>query len=148
MSGEEKGRKGVGSGSGVFSSPGLTRRRLIAAGCVWSYLVLWRTQFGIIGLRHEALVMQSTVAIQTGLAASESMELEGVVHNGVIVPNEPADLPKGTRVRIRIDSASAQAEPSRPRRSLLDIAPIGLGLVLAGQSADDDLLGEMLEDRQ
>lgn len=28
------------------------------------------------------------------------MELEGVVHNGVIVPDDTTDLPEGTRVRI------------------------------------------------
>jgi hypothetical protein len=28
------------------------------------------------------------------------MELEGVVHNGVIVPDDTAVLPEGTRVRI------------------------------------------------
>lgn len=28
------------------------------------------------------------------------MELEGVVHNGVIVPDDAAVLPEGTRVRI------------------------------------------------
>jgi hypothetical protein len=28
------------------------------------------------------------------------MELEGVVHNGVIVPDDPAALSNGTRVRI------------------------------------------------
>jgi hypothetical protein len=28
------------------------------------------------------------------------MELEGVVHNGVIVPDDVAALPEGTRVRI------------------------------------------------
>jgi hypothetical protein len=28
------------------------------------------------------------------------MELEGVVHNGVIVPDDAAALPEGTRVRI------------------------------------------------
>jgi hypothetical protein len=28
------------------------------------------------------------------------MELEGVVHNGVIVPDDPTALPEGTRVRI------------------------------------------------
>lgn len=30
------------------------------------------------------------------------MELKGVVPNGVIVPDDPAVLPKGTRVRISL----------------------------------------------
>lgn len=38
------------------------------------------------------------------------MELQGVVHNGVIVPDDPAALPEGTRVSIRV----AQAEKPKP----------------------------------
>ena len=38
------------------------------------------------------------------------MELEGVVHNGVIVPDDVTVLPEGTRVRIR----PAPAEEPRP----------------------------------
>lgn len=92
--------------------------------------------------------MQQTGAIQTAQAASESMELEGVVHNGVIVPNDPAELPEGARVQIRLAPASAPAGPLRPGRSVLDIAPVSLGSVLSSESTDDDLLGEMLEHRQ
>ena len=33
------------------------------------------------------------------------MELEGVVQNGVIVPDDSSALPEGTRVRITIASA-------------------------------------------
>jgi len=33
------------------------------------------------------------------------MELEGVVRNGVIVPDEPASLPEGARVRILVAPA-------------------------------------------
>jgi len=36
------------------------------------------------------------------------MELEGVVHNGVIVPDDATALPEGTRVRI---SPAPEAEP-------------------------------------
>lgn len=32
------------------------------------------------------------------------MELEGVVHRGVIVPDDGAELPEGTRVRIIVAS--------------------------------------------
>ena len=38
------------------------------------------------------------------------MELEGVVHNGVIVPDNATVLPEGTRVRI----IPAPAEPPKP----------------------------------
>ena len=38
------------------------------------------------------------------------MELEGIVHNGVIVPDDAAGLPEGTRVRIIV----APAETARP----------------------------------
>ena len=38
------------------------------------------------------------------------MELEGVVHNGVIVPDDAIALPEGTRVRI----SAAPAEKPRP----------------------------------
>jgi hypothetical protein len=38
------------------------------------------------------------------------MELEGVVHNGVIVPDDATVLPEGTRVRI----SAAPAQESRP----------------------------------
>ncbi len=38
------------------------------------------------------------------------MELEGVVHNGVIVPDDATALAEGTRVRI----APVQAEKAQP----------------------------------
>jgi hypothetical protein len=38
------------------------------------------------------------------------MELEGVVHNGVIVPDDATALPDGTRVRITV----APSEIARP----------------------------------
>ena len=37
------------------------------------------------------------------------MELEGVVHDGVIVPDDATALPEGTRVRI------TTASPEKPR---------------------------------
>jgi hypothetical protein len=38
------------------------------------------------------------------------MELEGVVHNGVIVPDDATVLPEGTRVRI----SATTGDPSQP----------------------------------
>ena len=43
------------------------------------------------------------------------MELEGVVHNGVIVPDDPAALPEGTRVRIA--AAPAEAKPDESAKT-------------------------------
>lgn len=37
------------------------------------------------------------------------MELEGVVQNGVIIPDDPAALAEGTRVRITLATESPQA---------------------------------------
>jgi hypothetical protein len=40
------------------------------------------------------------------------MELDGVVQNGVIVPQGNCPLPNGTKVRIHADAAPAAAEPT------------------------------------
>jgi hypothetical protein len=42
------------------------------------------------------------------------MELEGVVHNGVIVPDDATALPEGTRVRISPAPTEAPTEAPRP----------------------------------
>ena len=60
------------------------------------------------------------------------MELEGVVQNGVIVPDDAAALPEGTRVRI----APVPGEPTRPfgqRFAQFKGAAAGLQADLAGQ---------------
>lgn len=36
------------------------------------------------------------------------MELEGIVHNGVIVPDDPSGLTEGTRVRISVEPATSR----------------------------------------
>jgi hypothetical protein len=76
------------------------------------------------------------------------MELEGVIHGGAIVPDNPLSLTDGTRVRVKVSPAPEVGDRSRPRHSVLDIAPVSLGSVVSTQSPDDDLLGEMLEGRQ
>jgi hypothetical protein len=45
------------------------------------------------------------------------------------------------------DASVGPASEGSPRHSVRDIPPIGLGGVLRPLTADDDLLGEMLEDR-
>jgi len=49
------------------------------------------------------------------------MELEGVVHNGVVVPDDATTLPEGTRVRI----SPAPLKQPRPagKRSALPVEP-------------------------
>lgn len=42
------------------------------------------------------------------------MELEGVVQNGVVVPDDPAALADGTRVRITAPDPSAPRPHRRP----------------------------------
>jgi hypothetical protein len=39
------------------------------------------------------------------------MELEGVVSNGVIIPDSPTTLPEGTRVRISPAISSGKPQP-------------------------------------
>jgi hypothetical protein len=36
------------------------------------------------------------------------MVVQGVVHNGVVVPNEPLQVPEGTQVTIEVASPSLQ----------------------------------------
>ncbi len=45
------------------------------------------------------------------------MKLEGIVRNGVIVPDDPAALPEGTRVRITAAPAEAAPVEEKPDES-------------------------------
>jgi hypothetical protein len=60
------------------------------------------------------------------------MELEGVVHNGVIVPDDATALPEGTRVRI-IPAASEKPIPFGERFAQFKGAVPGLPADLAEQ---------------
>ena len=60
------------------------------------------------------------------------MELEGVVRNGVIVPDETHALPEGTRVRIT-EAAPTDAKTFGARFSSFKGAAAGLPNDLAGQ---------------
>ena len=70
------------------------------------------------------------------------MVARGRVQNGVVVLAEGACLPEGQEVTVL---ASSPASP--PTHSILDIPPVSLGRVLLAATAEDDLLGEMLEGR-
>jgi hypothetical protein len=72
------------------------------------------------------------------------MVTSGHVKNGVIVLNNGIQLPEGQEVTVLIPAASpAGTQP----HSILDIAPVSLGVMLRPLTPEDDLLGEMLEGR-
>jgi hypothetical protein len=73
------------------------------------------------------------------------MVLRGRVQNGVVVLDNGARLPEGQEVSVL--AAAPRLEGSRPH-SVLDIGTVNLGPLLRPLTADDDLLGEMLEGRQ
>jgi hypothetical protein len=70
------------------------------------------------------------------------MIARGRVHNGVVVLEGGVRLPEGQEVTVL---APAPAAPAG--HSILDIQPVNLGSVVGPGTADDDLLGEMLEGR-
>lgn len=61
------------------------------------------------------------------------MQLEGVVHNGVIVPNVPLVLPEGTRVVISPATPETAAKPFGERFAEFKGAAPGLPADLARQ---------------
>jgi hypothetical protein len=72
------------------------------------------------------------------------MVTSGHVKNGVIVLNNGVQLPEGQEVTVLVPAAWS-AGPQQ--NSILDIAPVSLGVLLRPLTDDDDLLGEMLESR-
>jgi hypothetical protein len=66
------------------------------------------------------------------------------VKNGVIVLNNGAQLPEGQDVTVLVPASSPAVQQSH---SILDIAPVSLGVLLRPLTTEDDLLGEMLEGR-
>jgi hypothetical protein len=77
------------------------------------------------------------------------MTIRGRVKNGVVILDDGVRISEGEEVTIFApDSVPANlpSECSRPH-SVRDIAPVSLGPVLRTLNPDDDLLGEMLEDR-
>ena len=71
------------------------------------------------------------------------MVARGRVQNGVIVLDDGVRLPEGQEVTV-LARGTARGTPGH---SILDIPVVSLGKVLRPLSRDDDLLGEMLEDR-
>jgi len=77
------------------------------------------------------------------------MVARGRVQNGVVVLDNGVRLPEGQEVTVLAPDtmpSSPRLEGARPH-SLLDIPPVSVGAVLHPLTADDDLLGEMLEGR-
>lgn len=70
------------------------------------------------------------------------MVARGHVKNGVVVLDGDIRLPEGQEVTV----IAQDAEEAR-RHSVLDIPPVDVGAILRPTTADDDLLGEMLEGR-
>jgi len=60
------------------------------------------------------------------------MELEGVVHNGIVVPDDAMTLPEGTRVRIS-PAPQEKAKPFGERFAQFKGAVPGLSSDLADQ---------------
>ena len=76
------------------------------------------------------------------------MVVRGRVQNGVIVL-EGVRLPEGQEVTVSTQETT-QVVPlasGSPRHSVLDVPTVSLGAVLRPLSAEEDLLGEMLEGR-
>ena len=76
------------------------------------------------------------------------MVARGRVQNGVVVLDDGVRLPEGQEVTV-LARGTAPAAPSLPGspHSVLDIPAVSLGPVLRTLTADNDLLGEMLDGR-
>jgi hypothetical protein len=72
------------------------------------------------------------------------MFARGRVLNGVVVLDNGVRLPRGQEVMVLAPAALPQ--DARPH-GILDIAPVSVGAVVRPFTADDDLLGDMLEER-
>jgi hypothetical protein len=70
------------------------------------------------------------------------MVARGRVQNGVIVLDQNLRLPEGQEVTVLSPTPAVETT-----HGILDIPPISLGRIVQQLTADDDLLGEMLEGR-
>jgi len=70
------------------------------------------------------------------------MVARGRVQNGVVVLADGVRLPEGQEVTVLAPPLGASKT-----HGILDIRPVSLGAVVRPISAEDDLLGEMLEGR-
>jgi hypothetical protein len=78
------------------------------------------------------------------------MIAKGRVKNGVVVLDDGVEIAEGQQVTVLADNDALARIPSEGagRHSIRDIPPVSLGAMLRPLTADDDLLDEMLEDRQ
>lgn len=74
------------------------------------------------------------------------MIAHGHVQNGVVVLEEGIHLPEGQEVTVI--GPTMPLSPGVPTHSVLDVPVVSLGPVLLTLTADDDLLGEMLDGRR
>ena len=70
------------------------------------------------------------------------MTVRGRVQNGVVVLANGVRLPEGQEVTVLAPPSAAAKE-----HGILDIPPVSLGSMVRSPTADDDVLGEMLEGR-
>ena len=77
------------------------------------------------------------------------MVAHGRVQNGVVVLEEGVRLPEGQAVTVLASCVAPVTPPMEPAQphSILDIPPVSLGAMLRPLTADEDLLGDMLEGR-
>ncbi len=68
------------------------------------------------------------------------MVIRGHVQNGVVVLDDGVQLPEGQAVTVSVVAKQGT-------HSILDIPPVSVGAILHPLTSEDDLLGEMLEDR-
>ncbi len=67
--------------------------------------------------------------------------VEATYENGILKLEQPLPLRNQERVRVTVESVAVG------RHSIMDIEPVSLGELRRPLSAEDDLLGEMLEGR-
>ena len=72
------------------------------------------------------------------------MVARGRVQNGVVLLDNGVRLPEGQEVMVL--APAAVPHDARPH-GILDIAPVSVGAVMRPVTADDDLLGDMLDGR-
>jgi hypothetical protein len=77
------------------------------------------------------------------------MIARGHVHEGVVHLDDGVRIPEGQEVTVLAPDKEqvGVAIEGAPRHGILDIPPVSLGQVLRPSTANDDLLGEMLEGR-
>ena len=86
--------------------------------------------------------IQQRLAEQDAANGGSNMVARGRVQNGVVVLPDGVHLPEGEEVTVL-----ALPTIESKVHSILDITPVSLGAVVGSFTADDDLLGEMLEGR-